>query len=84
MTPCTCKFIIMYTTYHLNSASEITADVVEAIKAAFKEKPIVLTVEEEWDTTAYLMSSSPNKIMLDQSLLQAKNGEFIEIKPEDL
>ncbi|MBC7553893.1 MAG: hypothetical protein H7257_07930 [Taibaiella sp.] len=74
----------MYTTYHLNSASEITADVVEAIKAAFKEKPIVLTVEEEWDTTAYLMSSPPNKIMLDQSLLQAKNGEFIEIKPEDL
>lgn len=74
----------MYTTYHLSSAQDITPDILEAIKAAFKSKPIVITVEEELDATAYLMSNPANKAMLDRSLQQAKNGEFIEVKLEDL
>jgi hypothetical protein len=37
----------MYTTYHFNSVTEITVDVVDSIKTAFKGKSIVLTVEEE-------------------------------------
>ena len=37
----------MYTTYHLSSAQEITTDILDAIKANFKSKPIVITVEEE-------------------------------------
>ena len=32
----------MYTTYHLASAQEINTDVIDAIKAAFKSKPIKL------------------------------------------
>ena len=37
----------MYTTYHLSSALEINTDILEAIKVAFKSKPITITVEEE-------------------------------------
>ena len=37
----------MYTTYHLSSAQEINTDILEAIKVAFKSKPITITVEEE-------------------------------------
>ncbi len=37
----------MYTTYHFNSVTEITTDVIDSIKTAFKGKSIVLTVEEE-------------------------------------
>jgi hypothetical protein len=37
----------MYTTYHFNAVTEITTDILESIKSAFKGKAIVLTVEEE-------------------------------------
>lgn len=37
----------MYTTYHLTSAQEVNADILDAIKATFKSKPITITVEED-------------------------------------
>ena len=74
----------MYITYHLSSAQDLTIDILEAIKTAFKSKAITITVEEEMDTTEYLMSSPANKAMLAKSMAQANNGEFIEIKMEDL
>ena len=74
----------MYTTYHLSSAQEITNDIVESIKATFKSKPITITVNEELDDTTYLLSSEANKAILKQSLVQASNGEFVEVKLEDL
>ncbi|HMQ49333.1 MAG TPA: hypothetical protein PKA00_03085 [Saprospiraceae bacterium] len=37
----------MYATYHLTSAQELSPDILEAIKAAFKSKPITITVEED-------------------------------------
>ena len=74
----------MYTTYHLQSAQEATTDILEAIKTAFRNKSITITIEEDIDETAYLMSSPANKAMLDKSLAEAKRGELIEVKPEDL
>jgi hypothetical protein len=74
----------MYTTYHLSSAQEITPDILEAIKIAFKSKPIKITVEEELDTTAYLMSNPANKAAIDKSLKQLINGEGILVKFGDL
>jgi len=70
----------MYTTYHLSSAQEITTDILEAIKANFKSKPIVITVREEMDTTNYLMSSVANKRILKKSIEQDKKGEHITVK----
>jgi hypothetical protein len=70
----------MYTTYHLASAQEVTTDILEAIKVAFKSKPIVITVEEEIDATAYLDSNLANKKMLAKSIKQDKKGENIVVK----
>ena len=75
---------MMSTTYHLSSAQDISPDILEAIKIAFKSKPITITVEEEMDTTAYLMSNPANKAMIEKSLQQLKNGEVVEVKLEDL
>ena len=74
----------MYTTYHLDSAQDITAEMIEAIKIAYKSKPIAITIAEEIDATEYLMSSDSNKAFLNKSLAQANNGEFVEIKSSDL
>ena len=70
----------MYTTYHLSSAQEVTTDILEAIKANFKSKPIVITVEEEIDTTTYLNSTVASKKMLKKSIEQDKKGENISVK----
>ncbi len=67
----------MYTTYHLTSAQEITTDVIEAIKTAFKSKPIKLTIEVEDDETAYLLGNSANKEMLIKSIEQDKKGQSV-------
>ncbi len=74
----------MLTTYHLSSPNEISTEIIEAIKLAFKDKSIVLTIEEEIDTTSYLVSNEKNKAILEKSLSQDKNGEHIKIKIEDL
>lgn len=37
----------MHTTYYLSSAQEINVDILEAIKIAFKTKPITITIEEQ-------------------------------------
>jgi hypothetical protein len=36
----------MYTTYHLSSAQDVNSDILDAIKATFKSKPITIIVEE--------------------------------------
>jgi spore coat protein CotF len=72
----------MYTTYHLSSAQELS-NIVDSIKSAYKSKPITVTVEEELDATAYLMSTPTNKAVLKKSLEEAKNGNLIEVKIKD-
>jgi len=74
----------MYATFHLSSSEEISPDILDAIKIAFRSKPITITVEEEMDTTAYLMSNPANKAAIDTSLKQLENGETILVKFEDL
>lgn len=69
----------MYTTYHFKSAADINMDILDAIKTAFKEKPVVITIEEEKDETAFLMANPENKAMLLKSIAQDKNGESISV-----
>lgn len=68
----------MYTTYHFKSATEINADILDVIKAAFKSKPIKLTVEEDNDETTFLLSNA-NKSTLLQSIEEDKNGTSIKV-----
>jgi hypothetical protein len=41
---------MIYTTYHLTSAQEASSDILDAIKATFKSKPITIIVREEEET----------------------------------
>ena len=54
----------MYTTYHLSSAQEVNVDILEAIKVAFKSRPITITIEED----SNFELSQETKNMLDTRL----------------
>lgn len=63
----------MYTTYHLSSAQEVSTDLLDAIKATFKSKPITIIVEEdegEFDLTTDM------KVVLDERL-QEDEGTYL-------
>ena len=63
----------MSTTYHLSSAEELTMDIVEAIKATFKSKPITIIIEED---EADFELSDAMKLKLDVRLLE-ENPSYI-------
>jgi len=69
----------MYTTFHLNSPTEITTEIIDAIKLAFKNKAIVITVSEEVDTD-YLKSSTKNRKVLNESIMQDIKEEYVKVK----
>jgi hypothetical protein len=56
----------MYTTYHLDSAQDINTDILEAIKVAFKSRPITITIEEEVDFEL----THEMKTILDERILE--------------
>jgi hypothetical protein len=70
----------MHSTYHFNSATELTIDILEAIKIAFKSKPITLTIseEEEEDATAFFMNRPIDEEILLQSIAQDKNNQIVK------
>ncbi len=57
----------MYTTYHLRSAQDVNTDILNAINATFKSKPITIIVEEDDEL------SSEMKAILDDRLKEAEN-----------
>ena len=60
----------MYTTYHLTSAQEVNSDILDAIKAVFKSKPITIIVEED---EANFELTTDMKTILDERLLEDEN-----------
>jgi thiamine phosphate synthase YjbQ (UPF0047 family) len=56
----------MYTTYHLSSAQDVSTDILDAIKIAFKSKAISITIREKND---YDISEDIKKI-LDERLIE--------------
>jgi len=61
----------MYTTYHLTSAQEVSTDILDAIKAAFKSKPITIIVEE--DNSDFELTDDM-KAVLDERLKEDENS----------
>jgi uncharacterized protein YneR len=55
----------MYSTYHFSSAQEVSTEILDAIKATFKSKPITIIVEE--DDSQYMVSDDM-KVVLDERL----------------
>ncbi len=68
----------MTTVYRLH-ANELSEELLNSIRAAFKDKVIEITVTEAMDETDYLLSSEANKRHLEQaqqSLQQGKGTTF--------
>lgn len=60
----------MYTTYHLKSAQEVSTDILDAIKATFKSKPITIIVEEDdshFELTADMKTVLDERLQEDES-----------------
>jgi hypothetical protein len=55
----------MYTTYHLKSAQELNTDILDAIKATYKSRPITIIVEE--DESDFELTADM-KVVLDERL----------------
>jgi len=64
----------MTATYRLN-VNELSAEIVNSIKEAFKGKEIEIVVTESVDETAYLLSSDANREMLETAMYQVEHGE---------
>ncbi len=61
----------MYTTYHLASAQEVNTDILDAIKATFKSKPITIIVEEDdsdFELTADMKAVLEERLQEDESI----------------
>ena len=66
----------MYATYHLASAQEVNSDILDAIKAAFKSKPITIIVEEDEDSfglDAELMAILDERLEEDEATFISAN-----------
>ena len=67
----------MYTTYHLSSAQDVNSDILDAIKAAFKSKPITIIVEEDEDSFEF------NSEMIDVLDERLQEDESTYLSAED-
>ena len=59
----------MYTTYHLTSAQEVNTDILDAIKATFKSKPITIIVkedEEDFELTTEMQTVLDERLKEDE------------------
>ncbi|MCH8553727.1 MAG: hypothetical protein LAT76_01115 [Schleiferiaceae bacterium] len=63
----------MYTTYHLKSAQEVSTDILDAIKATFKSKPITIIVEE--DVSDFELTTDMKAVLDDR--LQEDEGTYL-------
>lgn len=66
----------MYTTYHLASAQEVTTDILDAIKATFKSKPITIIVEE--DESDFELTTEMKTVLNER--LQEDEKTYLESK----
>lgn len=60
----------MQKTFHFSSAQEVNAEILDAIKVAFKSRPITITVEEDendYEITSEMKSVLDNRIQEDES-----------------
>ena len=68
----------MYTTYHLSSAQDVNSDILDAIKAAFKSKPITIIVEEnesDFDLSSDMTDVLDERLQEDETeYLTAENS----------
>ncbi len=73
----------MTTTFHLEP-SELDNDFLTKIKSVFGEKKLIITVEEDDDATAALLSTEANRNNFKQSIHELNTGNLIAVSLDDL
>ncbi|MBX2907797.1 MAG: hypothetical protein KF744_17255 [Taibaiella sp.] len=73
----------MTTIYQMN-VNELTVEIINSIKAAFKDKTINITVTDTVDETEYLLQSSANKDQLYKAMDDLEAGKGISFTMEEL
>jgi hypothetical protein len=73
----------MTTTFHLEP-SELDNDFLTKIKSVFGEKKLIITVEEDDDATAALLSTETNRTKFKQSIHELNTGNLIAVSLDDL
>ncbi len=73
----------MTATYTL-PAEEITIDILQSIKEAFKGKTVDIVVSETMDETEYLLSSPANRESLMRSMKELEEGKGSTFTIEEL
>lgn len=73
----------MYTTYHLTSAQDVSTDILDAIKATFKSKPITIIVREDnsnFELTADMKSVLDERLQEDENTYLSANESINQLK----
>ena len=73
----------MYTTYHLKSAQDISTDILDAIKATFKSKPIIIIVEEDdndFELTTEMKAVLDERVQEDESTYLTSEASIDQLK----
>ncbi len=73
----------MTTTFRLNE-KELSEEIVKAIRSAFKNKEIEITVSDIIDETEYLFSSEANKKHLQKAMDDIESGRGITLTLNEL
>jgi hypothetical protein len=68
----------MVTSIHIK-ASELDEKFIKGIKAIYKSKKISITIEEEQDTTEYLLSTEANRKHLEKAVKNVKKGKTTKV-----
>ena len=72
----------MYTKYHLASAQEVSTDILDAIKATFKSKPITIIVEEDdsdFELTEEMKAVLDERLKEDESTYLSAEESIIQL-----
>ncbi len=73
----------MTTTIELN-ANELNVNLLKSLKTMFKDRVITLTIDSKMDETDYLNKSEANRLVLEKSIAQLRNGRIKTVSIEDL
>ncbi len=73
----------MVTSYQLD-VNELSEDIINSIKAAFKNKTIKITVSDVFDETEYLLATQANRDSLELSMKQIEEGKVVTFTVEEL
>ena len=73
----------MTATYKLH-INELSTELINSIREAFKDKTVAITISEEMNETDYLLSSLANKQFLEASETELKAGKGIVFTVEEL